>query len=225
MSELGKRIVSGILLAAALLAVLWLGSWWFVALLAIAAIVVYREYARMIWRGWSGAARWAWLAFGLLYVGFAIRGLWFARSQEDGMFAGLLLFFAVWATDTGAYIAGRAIGGPKIAPRISPKKTWAGLGGAIVATCIVVFAMASWKLGSTPLDWGWSISLFGIAVCGLVSVVAQAGDFFESWLKRRAGMKDSGGIIPGHGGLFDRIDGLLPVAALFPAFAQLTYSS
>jgi phosphatidate cytidylyltransferase len=115
-----------------------------------------------------------------------------------------LVFWAMivtWSTDTFAYFAGRAIGGPKLAPRISPSKTWAGLAGGVVGAAVLGWLAASWfDLGAPFLYNG-----------GPMGAVAQAGDLYESWVKRRAGVKDSGTILPGHGGVLDRLDGLLPV--------------
>lgn len=228
MGELSKRILSGIVLAAVLLGILWLGGWWFAVLLVVATVILAREYILLIWLGWrSTPARVLWIIFGAAYIGMAIRGLWDAREQ--GFIAALLLFLAVWATDIGAFIFGRLIGGPKIAPRISPSKTWAGLFGAVVMTVIVVFSTVTLDakinagVDSYPWDWGLFICLWGALACAVLAVLAQAGDFFESWLKRRAGVKDSGNLIPGHGGLFDRVDGLLPIAALFPVLARVAF--
>jgi len=116
------------------------------------------------------------------------------------------------AVDVGAYFAGRAIGGPKIAPRISPSKTWAGLGGGAVLAAMVGVAVELADFGPAAMP-GYNMAGIGFAVLGgaLIAVLAQAGDFFESWMKRRAGVKDSGALIPGHGGLFDRLDGFLAV--------------
>jgi phosphatidate cytidylyltransferase len=118
----------------------------------------------------------------------------------------------VIAVDVGAYFAGRAIGGPKIAPRISPAKTWAGLiGGALLAGLVgVAVELTDFGPAAAP---GTSALAIGAALVGgvLIAVLAQAGDFFESWMKRRAGVKDSGALIPGHGGLFDRLDGFISV--------------
>lgn len=131
-------------------------------------------------------------AFSLLVLGWA----WFA-----------ILFWVMivtWSTDIFAYFAGRSIGGPKLAPRISPNKTWAGLAGGVVGAELAGALTAYWlDLGTPFLELG-----------GLMALVAQAGDLYESWLKRRAGVKDSGTILPGHGGALDRLDGLLPVAVL-----------
>ncbi len=215
MSELSKRIVSGLILAALLLGDVWLGQWWFVALLTLGAVILAREYFRLIWRGWlSGAARALWSAFGIAYIGAAIAGLWVARSVEEGFFVTMVLFGVVWATDIGAFAFGRLIGGPKIAPSISPSKTWAGLLGGIVTVAVLILIVFTIRTEQSPNQWGIALPLSMLGA-GLIAVIAQAGDFFESWLKRRAGVKDSGTLIPGHGGLFDRIDGLLPVAILF----------
>lgn len=223
MSELNKRILSGVILAALLLGDVWVGDGWFVALLAVGGLILAREYLRLIWRGWpSRLQRVLWTAFGIAYIGAAIAGLWVARSTEEGFFVTMVLFGVVWATDIGAFVFGRLIGGPKIAPSISPSKTWAGLGGGMITVAVVILIIFTVRTEQWPNQWGIALPLSMIGAV-LIAVIAQAGDFFESWLKRRAGMKDSGSIIPGHGGLFDRIDGLLPVAILFGgAIAWLT---
>lgn len=217
MNELSKRILSGVILAALLLGDVWVGEWWFAALLVVGALVLWPEYLRLIWCGWrSRTVRGLWGIFGALYFGAAIAGLWLARSTEEGFFVTMVLFGVVWATDIGAFAFGRLIGGPKIAPSISPSKTWAGLVGGIVSVAAVILVVFTIRTEQWPNQWGIALPLAMIGAV-LIAVIAQAGDFFESWLKRRAGMKDSGSIIPGHGGLFDRIDGLLPVAILFGA--------
>lgn len=218
MSELTKRVASGVLLAIVLLGDLWLGSWWYLALLAIGGVLVMREFARLVFAMTADTgARAAWLAFGVAYIGLALSGLWNVRARPgDGLFYATWLFLVVWATDIGAYVFGRMIGGPKIAPAISPSKTWAGLLGGIVFVMLVMVGMSllgRWNhasLSGPPLAIGFAI--WGIPL----AILAQAGDFFESWMKRRAGVKDSGALIPGHGGLFDRVDGLMPVAIIFP---------
>jgi len=216
-TELTKRILSGAILAALLLSDLWAGDWWFAALLALGVLVLWPEYLRLIWRGWSSRhVRGLWGLFGIAYIGAAVAGLWIARSTEEGFFVTMVLFGVVWATDIGAYAFGRLIGGPKIAPSISPSKTWAGLVGGMVTVAVVIMVIFTIRTEQWPNRWGIALPL-SLVGAALIATIAQAGDFFESWLKRRAGMKDSGSIIPGHGGLFDRIDGLLPVAILFGA--------
>lgn len=149
------------------------------------------------------------LGLGIPYVAAGVGGLAWLR-EEAGV--ALLLFglLAVWATDIGAYAAGRAIGGPKLAPRISPKKTWAGLAGGMAAAAVVGVGVA--------LTLGAAKPWLALIVGALVAVVGQAGDLFESWVKRRFNVKDSSNLIPGHGGLLDRIDGLLVAAPVLAVF-------
>ena len=111
------------------------------------------------------------------------------------------VFIVTWATDILAYFAGRAIGGPKLAPRISPNKTWAGLIGGVIGAGLLGWLTATW-FQMEPL-FLWAGAPMG--------VIAQIGDLYESWAKRRAGIKDSGNLLPGHGGVLDRLDGLLAV--------------
>jgi len=148
------------------------------------------------------------LGAGLLYAVLPAIALIFVRQQPGhGLTLALWTLLIVWATDIGAYFAGRAIGGPKLAPRISPNKTWAGLiGGMAAALAVGSGVAAAAKLPS--LCW--------IAGAPLAAA-AQIGDLFESWLKRRSGVKDSGKLLPGHGGVLDRLDGLIPVALLVAA--------
>jgi len=150
-----------------------------------------------------------WMIAGAFYIGLPTLTLVWLR--ELGWEALLWLILLVWATDIGAYAAGRSIGGPKLLPRVSPKKTWAGLLGGVVSAALVGVAAAR-VLG----DGGVGPVLLGL-LSGALAVVAQAGDLAESWVKRHFGIKDSSNIIPGHGGVFDRLDGLLataPVVAL-----------
>ncbi|NCP12080.1 MAG: phosphatidate cytidylyltransferase, partial [Sphingomonadales bacterium] len=155
----------------------------------------------------SGAERVLWLLAGIVYVGAAVAALVLLREFDHGMLLVGGLIALVAAIDIGAYAAGRTFGGPKIAPSISPRKTWAGLiGAAVAASLVFVFVLA-------PIVETRFMSGLGMLIAGGIAtaVIAQAGDFFESWLKRRAGVKDSSQLIPGHGGLFDRVDGLLAV--------------
>ncbi|MGE0109306.1 MAG: phosphatidate cytidylyltransferase [Bdellovibrionales bacterium] len=144
-----------------------------------------------------------WLSVGIPYLAWSGIALVDMNAGRSGFALILNLLFIVWATDIGAYLVGSTVGGPKIWPQISPKKTWAGLLGGIVSAALVGYSLLFFfEMGTGPV------------LGGLFAIVAQAGDFFESYLKRRAGVKDSGRLIPGHGGLLDRVDGLLSVALL-----------
>ncbi|WP_137898659.1 phosphatidate cytidylyltransferase [Sphingomonas sp. 2SG] len=141
------------------------------------------------------------LGAGVLYCGLPIYALVLIRHEPDGLRNALWALSLVWATDIGAYFAGRSIGGPKLAPRVSPNKTWAGLIGGIVLATVVAAVMGQVYL--LPLRF--------VIATPLLAILAQAGDLYESHLKRRAGVKDSGSVIPGHGGFLDRLDGVVPV--------------
>ncbi len=142
------------------------------------------------------------LALGIFYAGLPVLGLLLLRRQGDGVIFTLWAMALVWMCDIGAYFAGRAIGGPKLAPKISPNKTWAGLAGGVLAASLFGAAM-HWYFG---LPWRLTLAT------PMLAILAQGGDLYESWLKRCAGVKDSGNILPGHGGVLDRLDGLVPVA-------------
>jgi phosphatidate cytidylyltransferase len=252
MSELQKRIISGVLMILVALGALVLGGYIFWALISLLAVLMMRE-----WAGMMKAARWkialalglvaamqayallfvkadymaayhdpllaqaidltgasaillavvtfsARLGAGILYVVLPSLSIIFLRQQDNGLALTLWMLVVVWSTDIGAYFAGRAIGGPKLAPRISPNKTWAGLVGGMAAA-LIFGALLGWSTGLPHLFW-----LLGAPL----AVAAQAGDLFESWLKRTSGVKDSGRILPGHGGVLDRLDGVVPVAIL-----------
>lgn len=146
----------------------------------------------------------AWLPGGVVYVTAASLGLLYLRDRPaDGWQILFWLLAVIWATDTAGLIVGRTLGGPKLAPTVSPNKTWSGLAGGVIAAGIVG-AVAGWLWpGRDPV-------MLAIASLGL-ALVAQAGDLFESRLKRRFGAKDSSRLIPGHGGMLDRVDGVLSV--------------
>ncbi len=153
-----------------------------------------------------------WLAFGVVYIGLAGLALIHLRGDaEAGLRNVVFLFLIVWSSDIGAYAAGRALGGPKLAPAISPNKTWSGAAGGLVSA-MAVGALSAYVMepATVPLPRVLVIA----AILGLLS---QAGDLFESWIKRRFNVKDSSRLIPGHGGLLDRLDGVIsaaPAAAL-----------
>ncbi len=198
-SDLAVRTGSAVIMLAVAGTALWLGGSAWVVFVGLVAAGVLVEWSRLVLAFTPGvAARLAWHLGGLLYVGVACFTLILLRSPWLGLMPVLSILGAVIAIDVGAYFAGRTFGGPKIAPSISPSKTWSGLVGGMAGAAVLLFLVRE-------QDWRWA--LVGIPA----AVIAQTGDFFESWMKRRAGVKDSGRLIPGHGGLFDRVDGLLAV--------------
>lgn len=142
------------------------------------------------------------LAGGVLYCGLPVLALTLLRRQEAGLLYAFWSMALVWACDTGAYFTGRSIGGPKLAPSISPSKTWSGLIGGVAAAGLLGLVLN--RFAGLPAELALASPL--------LAVLAQAGDLYESTLKRRAGVKDSGNVLPGHGGVLDRLDGIVPVA-------------
>ncbi len=210
-SDLGIRIISALVLFAIAGTALWLGGIAFGLLLLVGSALVLVEWFALVRAMTLGSgAKAALMVAGPVLVLGAIAGLWFIRDRL-GVTAALWVFGMVWATDIGAYFAGRAFGGARLAPRISPSKTWSGLVGGMIASLI-----ASATIGDRAGILGVPLWI-GI----FMGALAQLGDLGESWMKRRAGVKDSGKLIPGHGGLYDRVDGLLPVALVLGALAAI----
>jgi phosphatidate cytidylyltransferase len=159
---------------------------------------------------WRLGASPLWIGLGAAYLALpALALVWLRGLPQFGLQIVVWLLVVVWTTDILAYLVGRKVGGPRLAPRISPGKTWSGLCGGLVAAALAG-AVTAWAIGSERL-------LHAAGLGGLLAVVSQIGDLIESTLKRRAGVKDSGTLIPGHGGVLDRLDGLVlaaPVLAL-----------
>jgi len=237
-ADLGRRAISAAILAPIALVCLWLGGLPYDALMVAAGLGLAGEWALLCGQGpWRRPGLLVWvavllaavatlaespvvalalllggcavvrsfarplLAFGVLYVGLPMVALLWLRAQPGGREVMLFLVFVIWASDIGAFLVGRLLRGPKLAPRLSPGKTWSGAVGGLVAVLLVALAM-------TPHRYGLALAL---------GAICQAGDLLESAIKRHVGVKDSGHLIPGHGGLLDRLDGLLaaaPVAAL-----------
>jgi phosphatidate cytidylyltransferase len=201
------RVVSAAVLAPLALAAVWYGFPWIDLLAAIVAPIMMGEWLRLT-RGRPIARSAA-----VLYSTAAVMALLWLRHQPGfGRETILWILACVWATDIGAYFVGSLGGGAKLAPSISPSKTWSGLVGGMSASA-VVSAVCGLLFGAGDTVM---LALTGVAM----AVVAQAGDLLESAAKRRAGVKDSGSIIPGHGGVLDRIDGLI-AALVFVAALRL----
>ncbi len=248
-SELTQRIVVGAVLIVLAVAEIWFGGTAFWILATAGGLIMLSEYAGLVGAsdhhrrvalyalclplgvvsplalgpGFFGlgmligmataiwiVSRSAPLGAGLLYVGMPVFALLWIRALPDGLILTFWALSLVWATDIGAFFAGRGIGGPKVAPAISPNKTWAGLIGGMAAATLLAFVF--------HVQLGLALAL--VIATPFLALAAQAGDFFESWLKRRAGVKDSGNLLPGHGGVLDRLDGVVtsaPLAALVVA--------
>jgi phosphatidate cytidylyltransferase len=157
------------------------------------------------------------MCFGVLYViAPCLILVWLRNNGPHGLYFIVWFFVVIWSTDIGAYLFGKSIGGAKLAPKISPNKTWAGFFGGISSAVIVSFLLYYFLYPMAGLF------LFFLG-CVIISIVGQIGDLFESWCKRRLGVKDSGKLIPGHGGILDRVDSLLlstPIAGVVAIIFQ-----
>jgi len=200
-SDLSKRASSAIALVIFVLADLALGPIAFAILMGFAACILLFEWLRLV-KGWNAL----WKPFGVAYIAIAtasLAALAFVETEESLLpMAIIYLLLCVAATDIGAYFSGKTIGGKKLCPQISPGKTWAGLIGGVSCAAFVSFLM----MDAVP----YPNTTSGAVMLGIaIALLAQIGDLFISWMKRKAGVKDTGTILPGHGGLFDRMDGLM----------------
>ncbi|TSB04791.1 phosphatidate cytidylyltransferase [Sphingorhabdus contaminans] len=215
-SDLGIRTLSGVIMMLVAASAIWIGGPIFAIFIALITVGLLYEWSKLaLGLTPNPVARMLWILGGLAYVGFATAFIVFLREFAE-IYILLGIIGLVISTDTGAYFAGRTFGGPKIAPAISPSKTWSGLLGGMTASALFISILGYCTEG---------FALWQPVTGAGLAIVAQAGDFFESWMKRRAGVKDSGNLIPGHGGLFDRADGLvavLCVTALLVVTLQMT---
>lgn len=215
---LKTRVLSGLILAPLTMGIIVWGGWPFMVLMLAALGIALHE-----WLGLSREDRNPILVMliGTFYLCLCFAAYIYLRfGFPQGAWLSVAVILSVWASDTGAYFTGKAIGGPKLAPRVSPKKTWAGLGGAVFFSGLMLVilhflfpyagAYAMSEMGVTASDAPWVF----LAGC-LMGCAGQAGDLFVSVFKRRVGKKDMGHLIPGHGGLLDRIDSLLLVSPFF----------
>lgn len=202
-----RLVAGGLAIALAAVAAPYGSGGWSLFLLAAGAVVT----------AWAGSRRRSLSGLGVLYAGILPLSLGVLRGSETlGLAAVVWLFAVVWGTDIAAYFAGRMIGGPKLWPRVSPSKTWSGFLVGVGAGALAGFAVSLGWGGASPM-------LLPLGV--LAGTVAQAGDLFESTLKRRFGFKDSSGLIPGHGGVMDRLDGFLAASVFAAALGAFRFGA
>ncbi len=212
-SQVTVRVAAALVMIPPVLAFVYFGYPVFNIFVAVMVALMAWEWRRLVYSG-ERDGRYFWMTLGVFYIGLpALALIWLRGDGEDGRNTIYWLLALVWAADTGAYAAGRMIGGPKLAPAISPNKTWAGLAGCIVAAALVGVA-AAWLAKSDDY-------LLPALLSAAIGIVSQGGDLLESAIKRRFGVKDSSHLIPGHGGILDRVDALL---AAIMAAALLRYA-
>lgn len=196
-----RRILAALVMIPLAVGIAYAGGWLWQGLATLVAVGLFVEWLTIV-----GVRRVGWIALGFAYASAALAASVAVRLDPVWGFTALMfILLIVWVTDIGGYVAGRGLGGPKLWPRVSPKKTWAGAAGGFIASLAVAGGFAALGLGGLL-----SLLLLGAAL----TVVSQLGDLFESAVKRHFGVKDSGRIIPGHGGLLDRLDGYVFAAVM-----------
>lgn len=212
-SDLFVRSLTGAVLVSAILGAIFGGLWTWSVLLMVLLVIGWQEATRALRAAFPKRSI-AWILLrSTVMVALPIAGLFFIAMRDGGYVADLPLgwFVLLWVNDSAAYLFGRTLGRHKLAPSISPGKTWEGWAGGALST----MGLAFWALG--PAAWGGLLSWQWAVLGALVSVFGPMGDLMESALKRRAGIKDSGSLLPGHGGVLDRFDSHFisaPIAAI-----------
>lgn len=200
--NLKKRLISAAVLIPVILAVIAIGGTLFTSVVVLVTILMSFEWNAIIEgkekEGEELLDHKKWLLLGIAYIGIPVVSLLLLRSFAEGAIIVFWLCAVIWATDSAAYFVGKKIGGPKMSPTISPNKTWSGLAGGVAAAFLVGGFFATF--------WGPDHWFFIFMLSGIFAVVAQISDLLESAIKRHFSIKDSGTIIPGHGGVLDRLD-------------------
>lgn len=215
--SLETRVLSGLLLAPAVLFALIYGSWAFWGMIVLAFCLSVYEWFGLARKGTLFAVI---MLAGLVYLLICFGAFIELRIENQGLYLTLALMLTVWASDIGAYFSGKIIGGPKLIPSVSPGKTWAGLFGGIFSSAL---AMVFLKVAAPLIGGLFAKDVFlpietiveAFIVGASITLAGQGGDLLISALKRRVNVKDTGDLIPGHGGLLDRIDSLLLASPVF----------
>jgi phosphatidate cytidylyltransferase len=202
-SNLKARILASSILIPLVLFIVYLGGIAMTFFVMIVAVLMSFEWCNLTSKS-DKKKKAVWKIIGVFYIALPASSLLYISNQGLGREIIIWLFVTVWAADTAAFFVGKTLGGPRLAPNISPNKTWSGFLGAVVSSyCVGI--LSRWFF--SPVDY-YAIVILTVTI----GVYAQIGDLIESWIKRHFGVKDSGGIIPGHGGILDRVDGIVVTA-------------
>lgn len=207
--KLLPRTISALILAPLVLFMVYKGGAAYNSLITLFALLMSMEWVHIVNSDSTRRYKNLWYILGIVYVALPCLSLIYLRQLDNGFSIIIWLLLTVWSSDIGAYITGIAVGGPKLMPQVSPSKTWSGAFGAILLSCIVGGIYIKYAKLNVP-SW--------LAMCATLSVVAQIGDLAESAFKRFFKVKDSGAIIPGHGGVLDRIDSVVTTSVFIAAY-------
>lgn len=220
LSSLALRLVSSLVLIPVVIGMIGLGGWAYAILAALCIGIALAEWVN-ITKHIPGSTLFqtALILLGIVYLGGSFLEMVVLRRQMDGAYWTIIFMLVIWASDSTAYLFGKTIGGPKMSPTISPNKTWSGYAGALIGPALVLMA----AVHVTPFfpEALPTPSLLVTALAGiLVGIAGQSGDLMISAMKRKAGLKDTGALIPGHGGILDRIDALLLALPVYLAYVE-----
>lgn len=220
LSSLALRLLSSLVLIPVVIGMIGLGGWAYAILAALCIGIALAEWVN-ITKHIPGSTLFqtALILLGIVYLGGSFLEMVVLRRQMDGAYWTIIFMLVIWASDSTAYLFGKTIGGPKMSPTISPNKTWSGYAGALIGPALVLMA----AVHVTPFfpEALPTPSLLVTALAGiLVGIAGQSGDLMISAMKRKAGLKDTGALIPGHGGILDRIDALLLALPVYLAYVE-----
>jgi phosphatidate cytidylyltransferase len=221
-SKFQQRLISAIVLIPIVVAVFWMSGIVLAAFMLLLFCLAYTEWVRIT--KWNDKRQWFLTIIGFFYCAVGFVSLYELSNQVPHIWIPVCVFVSVWMSDSCAYFVGKSFGGPKMAPSISPNKTWSGLAGACLGPAIAVFAFQIIYDMKHDIDHDVSefkYMLLAIEYGVVVGIAGQLGDLMISYLKRKSGLKDTGNLIPGHGGILDRIDALLLVCILFWVWMQM----
>lgn len=220
LSSLALRLLSSLVLIPIVIGMIGLGGWAYAILAALCIGIALAEWVN-ITKHIPGSTLFqtALILLGIVYLGGSFLEMVVLRRQMDGAYWTIIFMLVIWASDSTAYLFGKTIGGPKMSPTISPNKTWSGYAGALIGPALVLMAavhVIPFFPEALPTP-----SLLVTALAGiLVGIAGQSGDLMISAMKRKAGLKDTGALIPGHGGILDRIDALLLALPVYLAYVE-----
>lgn len=220
LSSLALRLLSSLVLIPVVIGMIGLGGWAYAILAALCIGIALAEWVN-ITKHIPGSTLFqtALILLGIVYLGGSFLEMVVLRRQMDGAYWTIIFMLVIWASDSTAYLFGKTIGGPKMSPTISPNKTWSGYAGALIGPALVLMAavhVIPFFPEALPTP-----SLLVTALAGiLVGIAGQSGDLMISAMKRKAGLKDTGALIPGHGGILDRIDALLLALPVYLAYVE-----
>lgn len=198
------RIITALILAPVVLVVVYKGGILFNSMVIIFAVLMSFEWNHLTSKSYINKSPALWKVIGIFYITAPCVALMYIQNKHQGHLIIFWLLLTVWASDISAFFVGKIVGGPKLAPKVSPKKTWSGFLATLVVSYIIGIKSVTFFGSQSPK------SLITLTIT--IAIYAQIGDLIESWIKRKFEVKDSGSILPGHGGILDRVDGIIITA-------------